>query len=431
MNRLHVRRLAALVLMAACCAQAAAAEVAGGFAASSAFGYPAELPPQALVRQALERLPELEAARAGIRWSAAERQRLESGPHEWSLRGETAQRRTRGEGHFRDHEITIERPLRWFGKAGKDGQIGQQTVALAEAAHADVWHEAGRALLAAWFAWLREERAAGRIAAQAALSQQWLDGMAKRVRAGESPKMQWLLAQTEHERLLAVLQQAAQRAELARIALEQKYPGLPLPAHPADAPLPEVPAAGAQQGDWVARITAGNHEVEQAAAQTRQKQLQAERSALDRKPDPTLALRYTTERSGADRMIGVAVSIPLPGQARSAAYAGALAQLDQASQQEQQVRGKVERQARQLAAQAQAAAINAAAQARISQLAQSNAALVAKAYALGESAFADTLLANRQALEAAQVFEAAHIDALELHARILLDAHLIWAFERE
>ncbi|MCL2643920.1 MAG: transporter, partial [Betaproteobacteria bacterium] len=86
---------------------------------------------------------------------------------------------------------------------------------------------------------------------------------------------------------------------------------------------------------------------------------------------------------------------------------------------------------RQLLAQTITAKKIAATQAQIRQQAQSNAALVMKAYTLGESAFADTLLASRQALEATQDAETAYLDALELHARLLLDTHRIWSLESE
>jgi outer membrane protein TolC len=430
---LYTALFSALVLIsAASCAQTSA-DLSVFSVTGSSFRYPAELPPEAAVRNALTQLPELQAAHAGIDVSAAERRRLQSGPHEWSVRGETAQRRTRIDGNFRDYELSVDRPVRWFGKADKDQELGQQTMTLAEAAYAGVWHEASRALLAAWFELLREERAASRISEQVALSERLLDSMQKRVRAGDTPKMELLLAQTEHERLIAVQQQATQRAELARIALEQKYPGLPLPppiAASAAPPLPGIPD-DVERIDWVARIIADNHELEQAQAQTRQKQLLAERSALDRKPDPTVALRYTSERGGEDRIVGVAVSIPLPGEARRADYAGALAQLEQARQEEIQIRNKAEREAQQLLTQVLAAKKIAATQARIREQAQSNAALVTKAYTLGESAFADTLLANRQALEATQAAETAHLDAIETHARLLLDAHEIWGLEHE
>ena len=392
------------------------------------FPYPAELPPEAAVREALAQLPELLAARANIDYSAAERRRLQSGQYEWNVRFDPAQRRTRQDGNFRDYEVSVDRPVRWFGKSGKDGELGQQAMALADATYADTWYEAGRALLAAWFALLREERIALRVSEQVALSGQFLDGMQKRVRAGDTPKMEQLLAQTEHQRLIAAQQQAEQRAKLARIVLEQKYPGLLMPLISASAmpPLPDIPS---ENIDWAAHIVAGNHELEQAQVQVRQKQLLAERSALERMPDPTVALRYTNERSGEDRIFGVGISIPLPGEARRAGYAGALAQLDQARQEEIRIRNKIEREARQLLAQAIAAKNIAATQAQIRDQAQSNAALVMKAYTLGESAFADTLLASRQALEATQAAETAHLDALELHARLLLDTHRIWGLE--
>ncbi|MDR2207556.1 MAG: TolC family protein [Azoarcus sp.] len=402
-------------------------------AASASSRYPAELPPEAVVRSTLAQLPELQAARANIDYSTAERRRLQSGPYEWNLNFDPARRRTRNDGNFNDYEVSVNRPVRWFGKAGKDQELGQQAMSLAEAAYADVWHEAGRALLAAWFELLREERAVLRISEQVTLSEQLLDGMQKRVRAGDTPKMELMLAQTENQRLIAVQQQAAQRAKLARIALEQKYPGLSLPP-PITAseapPLPDIPE-GLENADWVARIISGNHELEQAQAQTRQKELLAERSALERTPDPTIGLRYTNERNGEDRIVGVAVSIPLPGEARRAGHAGALAQLDQARQEETRIRNKVELEARQLLTQVTTAKEIATTQARIRDQAQSNAALVTKAYTLGESAFADTLLAGRQALEAAQAAETAHLDALELHARLLLDAHLIWHLEHD
>jgi len=61
----------------------------------------------------------------------------------------------------------------------------------------------------------------------------------------------------------------------------------------------------------------------------------------------------------------------------------------------------------------------------------SNAALVARAYELGESPLSDTLLARRQALEALSAAEQAQIDALEAQARLLLDMHAIWSLHAD
>ncbi len=59
------------------------------------------------------------------------------------------------------------------------------------------------------------------------------------------------------------------------------------------------------------------------------------------------------------------------------------------------------------------------------QLDQS-AALQQRAYALGESPLVDLLLAQRGALDARLVTETAALDALQAHARLLLDAHRLW-----
>jgi outer membrane protein TolC len=58
-----------------------------------------------------------------------------------------------------------------------------------------------------------------------------------------------------------------------------------------------------------------------------------------------------------------------------------------------------------------------------------NADLVMKAYSLGESNLLEALQVRRQALEAQLAAETAQVDALEAHARVLLDAHEIWAFD--
>ena len=405
-------------------------EPAGIAATAAAFRYPAALPPESAVRSALARLPELQAARAGIDFSAAERQRLQSGEYEWMLSGETARRRVRGEANSRDWEIAAERPLRWFGKAKKDAELGQHAMTLAAADYANAWREAGRELLAAWFELLREERAALRVAEQVAVGERLLDSIQKRERAGELPKMELLLAQTEHEHLIAEQQQAVQRAMLARAALEHKYPGLPLPPTVSDTPLPEIHDS-MEQVDWVERIVAESRELKQAQARTQEKRLLAERIALERQSDPSISLRYTSEQNNETRIVGVGISIPLPGKARSAAHAGALAQFNQAHFEEMGLRNKVEREARRLVAEARAAGNFAATQARIRKQTHLSAALTGKVYLLGESHFTDTLLASRQALETTQSAETAHLDALEHHARLLLDARLIWALGQE
>ena len=58
---------------------------------------------------------------------------------------------------------------------------------------------------------------------------------------------------------------------------------------------------------------------------------------------------------------------------------------------------------------------------------QQSAALQARAYELGESPLADLLLARRNALEAQLAADTASLDAMQAHAKVLLDAHRLWS----
>ncbi len=57
------------------------------------------------------------------------------------------------------------------------------------------------------------------------------------------------------------------------------------------------------------------------------------------------------------------------------------------------------------------------------------AQLAGKAYGLGEATLTEALQARRTALEASQAADAARWDALEGVARVLVDAHQLWAAE--
>jgi capsule polysaccharide export protein KpsE/RkpR len=93
------------------------------------------------------------------------------------------------------------------------------------------------------------------------------------------------------------------------------------------------------------------------------------------------------------------------------------------------VKLRVEAEATQVALRASSAQSLWRQMATISRQAEANAALASRAYALGELPLNDTLLARRQALDALTSAEQAQIDALEAQARLLLDAHAIWAAE--
>ncbi|MDO8299389.1 TolC family protein [Lacisediminimonas sp.] len=397
-------------------------------AAAQAMDLSGALPPEQAVRQSLSSLPSVSAARAMIEAEQANNRRLLAGPHEWTVRA-MAQRRTDSIGQRTlDKHIALERPLRAPGKAGRDAALGEAGIALAQARMADTWHEAARGLLKSWFGWMREARTAQRLQEHAQVLQQQLGIVQRRVKAGDAPRLEQMLAETESQRAVVAQAQAAARAARAEADLRKRYPGV-VPLLPASlsAAQPVAPIIPGSVRDWQAGILEHNHEIELAQLEATYSKLTAQRVALDRHGDPTVGLHYGQERDSQERMVGVTVSMPFAGASRSASADAAMARAQAAAEKAREVSINVENDAAQVAMQAQSASALLAQFGEIARQAQANAALVSKAYGLGEATLNDTLLARRQSLEAQSAAEQAQVDALEAHARLLLDMHKIWS----
>lgn len=376
-----------------------------------------DLPPDALVEKALRAHPAVLAAQAGIDAGAAARDALDAGPHEFTLRLGSAQRReVATDLRLPEKQIGIERALRLPGKAAKDGEIGAATLAQAREAYGDALHETARLLLGSWFGWRREDAAAAEWRAQVDVLRHQNDVATKRVAAGDAARIETLLTAAQLAQAEAQLAQAETRAQLAAGLLSQHFPALPLPANPGDA-APAAPAGTAE--DWREKILQHSHELQLARNAARRAQLQAQRSDADRLPDPTIGLNWSSERDGQERVVGVALSIPLPGAARAAAAREALAL------------AKVEGEARRTVQLAQTAYLQAQRLTEVAARSAENAQLLEKAWRYGEGQLGDLLAARRQAIEARLAAAQARLDAAEARYRLLLDAHELWAFEQE
>ena len=413
-------------------ALACAAALASGARAQE---MPAQvLPPPATVQQVLAQWPQVRAAGAGLALAQARGERLRAGPHDWVAKAGASQRREQGGTRYAETEVGLETGMRWPGKVAADRQLGSAVEQVAVLAQADAWHEAARTLLADWFDALRAARTAQLLRAQEALMARTLAAMQRRVDLGEAATLEWLATQAEHARVQAQARRAEAQDTLGRQGLLRRYPGLPDPASllpPDDAPWP----AGAPGGDargpddataWVARILDDNHELELAEAQAGQARLQAERTHLERTPDPTVGVRATRERGGQEHVLGVYLSLPLGSAGRRADAQVALAQAEVARQDLASTRQRVEAEAWRVVGEAAQARATLAQQRRALAYSEKSAALQARAYALGESGLGDWLLAQRGALDARLAAETAALDAQQAQARMLLDAHRMW-----
>lgn len=382
------------------------------------------LPPQATTRAVIAGLPQLQAAQAGVALSQARARQLGVGSHEWSLKLGAQQRNERGGPQYGESDLALERALRWGGKAQTDRALGQAGQTVGRSAFADTWHETVRSFLGTWYDWQRERSQVAVLTEQARLAQRQREVAARRVQAGEAPRMDLLMAQAEWDRTLAAEQQARGREQVQREALRQHYPGLVLPEAPVPVAWPELAQDAAT---WVQRILSDNHEIELAQAEAEVARLHSERARQDTRPDPLLGVRAARERGGQDQIVGLYVTLPLGGVYREAQQQAALAQQAAAEQRLAQTRRRVAVQAQRTVQQAQQALAVGQRLAAVQQAQAAVAELASKAYSLGELSLGEALQTRRVALDAALAGEVARWDALEGVARLLADAHLLWA----
>lgn len=389
--------------------------------------YP-DLPPPAAVEAALRNSPDVLAAQAGIKVGEAVRQRLQAGEHEVTLRLMGQRRSINPAERYREWDVGLERAIRLPGKAALDGRMGDVEVARSQTLYGDALHETGRGLLKAWFSWNKERAQAQQWEEQVELLKNQVGIVAKRVRAGDAPRLESDLAEAAVAQAESALYQARLRQQVAANELGQRFPAIPLPTSvPASTPVP------LQQGleYWKEEILRHNHELSVARSEAALGRLHSERSSADRLPDPTVGLRFGGERDSAERIVGLQVSMPFPGGARSARADEGRALAEMAAQREAAILRKVTAEAVNSFAAAQAAYGGWQSAQSAADKMRGNAELMARAYALGEMGLPEVLTARRQALEANLSAALARLEAAETRYRLLLDAHQLWPLDAD
>lgn len=372
------------------------------------------LPPTDQLRAALESQPLIQAARQQGGADLAAAGALRHSPYEWTARTALAQRSSVQGQRWNEHELGLERTVRWPAKASLDAELAHTATAIAQANWAAAWREAALALVKTWFDLVRDERRALGMDAQAALAAQQMDVVRLRVAAGDAPRLDWLQAQLEHQRLVGEQASAALRARLARAEWQRRYPAL-------DMAVAELPTAAPPLDDSATLTqTPSTPELARARHEAALAQLRARRIDQDRHADPTLGVRLARERGGEERVLGLSISWPFGGPQRDARAQAAAAEAAAAAARlqdtEQQAVGTVQVEL----LQAQGLLQTQALLARAAQQADETAALSRRAYAAGESPLSAVLQVQRQAREARTAAELALIDALQATAQVQL-----------
>ncbi|WP_139826267.1 TolC family protein [Derxia lacustris] len=383
------------------------------------------LPPAELAERAIAGLPEVRERLRGIDYRAAERDRLAAGPYEWTARATVQQRREEIGPRYHEQEVAIERGFRWSGKVEQDRKLGATGVRIARNGYSDAWHEGARGLVAGWFAVLREARAAARLAEQQAQRERALGVVRKRLAAGDIARIELGLAESEAAQARSAQRAALARAAVARADFARRY-GIAAPPETVAA-LPEPSYEPVDVDRYIEAVLADNHEIRLAELDAAHARLSADRERAELLPDPTVGVHAGRERGGAERIVGLSFSMPIGGPARSARVSAALAEADMADERLRATRARVVQSAFELATLANAAREGWDSLAGAATLAERNADLAERGYALGELGINELLLARRQAIEARSAEETARVGLLETHARLLVDRHALWA----
>lgn len=410
-----MRRLRSTLALAACLA------LPGVAPAATDAGY---LPSETLVLQAIAAHPQVQAAAAGARRAEAEARGLAAGAHEPTLSLMSQQRRVHGGLDYREYEAQLTRGVRLPGKARLDRELGRLGREVAGLQLADAEHQAARLLLAQWMEWLRAEGGVAQAQAQLELVQRDRDAIARRVTAGDAARRDLDSAQAALSQAHAQATAAAARCEAARIALRTTFPSIPLPGRAPSLPEPVADDAGAQL--HIDHIVSRSHEIGAAEREAERLDRAALRARAERRPDPSVGLRWLDERGGEERSLGVVVSIPFGGAARSATADAQRASAEAGSAMAESMRRMIQREAEQTVRHADAAWRLWRDSRQALETVRASTAKVRRAYALGEAGIAELIAAQRQEQESALAESDARANALEAALLIRVDAHELW-----
>jgi outer membrane protein TolC len=410
-----------IVLIALLWASASSAQVLQQTAA-------ADLPSNEIAEQLLTDDPSVVQARHALEAARHRAVGLTAGSQEWVARGTAQRRRDRGNGvDFNEWTVGLERAIRIGGKAGLDRQLGEAHERLAGAKLGEARHEAARELLAQWLDWLAAEQTRQLWTEQIGFAQENLKAANTRRKAGDASKLEENAAQADLAEVQRQLSTAANELAKARLRLHAHFPSLALQVPPLSEPL----ALGGDPGAWREQILDESDELRITKEELRQAELLAARARADRIADPTLGVHTSSERAGAERIVGVSISMPIGGTARASHEREGLQQVEAA-------RAAVERKQRELEAEIAANLADAAGSLERWRFAdhalaagRENTRLTQRAYTLGEADLQTLFLARRQAVEAALGAAQARIDALRARYRLLVDAHLIWGLSHD
>lgn len=385
------------------------------------------LPDPALAASAIAAQPSVLAARDRVDSAGAQARARDAGSHEFEVTAIPQLRRADevgGDKDYNEFEALVTRRFRWPGKAALDRQIGEHGMTAAELRLDDVRHQIARNLLARWMDWLGADERAGQADAHAASLDEEHKALARRVQLGDAAQMDLDLLSVDLAQAQAARVTAQGELAAARAALANDFPGLPLPLRvPLITEPVELPST---PDEWIARIVQRSHEIAAIESDAAKADAVAARARADRLPDPMVGLRYLSDSDGAERAIGLVLSIPIGGRYRAALGDEAAADASALHSDSMVMRRDIQREAE--------LTVHLATQQRETWLAQQRALAssseaarrIRRGWDLGELALVDWLLAERMQRQIALAEASARVEAERARLLVLVDSHELW-----
>lgn len=249
--------------------------------------------------------------------------------------------------------------------------------------------------------------------------------LARRLAAGDASALEAGIAagDAERERALALLAEA--RATAARLTLRSRFPELD--GRSQQAPTSTVPPEH-ERAHLASDHLEASPELALARAERQRSESAFARSLAALRSEPSVGAYSAVDRGGAERVLGLTLSVPLAGAARDARVREAAAERDAAGERVQEVERRLRAAFSQLWTDAGLRSEAAQALARAAQAQAQAAARVGRAWELGEASLAEWLLARRTAGLAHEQALAAAIETTAAAAHLALELDRLPAF---
>jgi cobalt-zinc-cadmium efflux system outer membrane protein len=385
---------------------------------------------EAHLLQALRTRPAWLSAVSGQAAQAAQSQATAAGSQEWSTDLSMSRRHSQDAAQRRSNEweLAAQKPWRSPTQARAADQLAQAQRDVAQQNLNRQWRDLTLVLVQDLADWMQAQAQSRAWQLQLDTVTSLAQAATRRAQTGEGTELEGRQAEAAvlQARLQATL--AMQKLHGQRTRLHTRWPQWPwLPTQPlsvqGDACGASLAAAAAT---WAERI--GEHAPEVAAAQAlaREAAAQAATDEAQKTPEPTVGLKGGQAFSGAERYIGVTLSLPWGGPARTAQAQASAWRLVQAQQALDEARLNAQAQAFDAVSQWQAACTQWQMETQSLSIQEQLAQSLARGHSLGEGSLQSVLLAQASVQDMRLRAQAAQAQAWLAWSRLLIGAGELW-----